>query len=209
MSENTNYSHKDAANRVYNFYAAQHTNLGNWGRVLFTNDFDNEPELRNRIASIYFSALYDTLEANIRINDTLLKSCKQTEKVKLIYYCEKIKEMCDRIMNLLSKYSIEEQLFIYNFRCQIVHAWQFNPFQKEVSVKYVKDNTLITKKIPFDTYHSLIRVYFNEGDIDDTLFRLLSPIWINKGPFIVGILSLCMVPGNMEIIHKEIFEGVV
>ena len=208
MSDNSLWTHKESANRVYNFYGAQHINLQNWGRVLFTNEFNDEPELRNRIASIYFSALYDTLEAQIRIYDILIKSCEAIGKGKLIYYCKKIEEMCDYIKLFLEKYTVEEQLFIYNFRCQLVHAWQFNPFQDEVAVKYVKDERLINEKMPFDKYHSLIRPYLEEGDFDAVLSKLLSPIWGKKEPFIVGILNLTMVPGNMEILHREIFEGV-
>jgi hypothetical protein len=202
------WTHRDIANRVFQFYSAQHSSLQAWAFYLFDESFDGEKELRNKAGTIWFGSLYDTLDGELRILPDLQIAARQIGRPKLIYYADKISEMCIGVKRMFSRYSKEEQLFLYDFRCQLVHTWGSNTFQPQVQIKYVENNELRRETMSFHDYHTAIRPLYECGPPDETLWRLLSPLWQRKEPFLVGLLNATFVPGNLGKLRADIFEGI-
>jgi hypothetical protein len=184
--------------------------MKNWSAYLYESDFGCEPELRNKITAIWFTSLYDTLEAEARGNGSyyqgLLETCRAIGRPRLLHHCKKIENLCQGIRIFMDGYRVKEQIFIQDFRNQLVHGWQGNPLEELVTVKYVWKGRYKRRKVAWDCYHRVQRNLARRGH-DSILAELFGPIWRMEPHFVRELLQLSNVHGNLDRLRREIFEG--
>lgn len=204
-------SHRDIANRVFCFLLAPAIVLKNWGFYLYEKEFDGEPELRNKLTAIWFSSLYDTLAAEVRDNgayyQNLFEACERIGRPGLLRHCCLIPSLCGGIRQFMDDYSVKQQIFIQDFRNQLVHGWQANPFEEKVAVKYVWRSRFITKRISW-ACNTRVQRRMHQRGIDNVLTELFEPIWRQEHHFVRELLRVTQVSENLERLRKEIYEGV-
>src|SRR5579863_3869934 len=164
--------HQETCNLIFQFFAEQQAVLQNWGFYLFNEQFKGELELRNKLGSIWICSLYDTLDGEERVLPELLNSSEKSASPILVHYCGQISELAKATRRFLASLSRPQQLFLQDFRNQLVHAWQINPRQARVSIKYVSGNRLIREQVDREAYHLEIRPFYEEG-IDQSLAAIV------------------------------------
>jgi hypothetical protein len=157
---------KDLANRIYSIVTAPSSLSATWVFYLISEDFDEEPELRNKIFVIYVLGLTDSCWEyrekinNMRINAGKIKSkCGKHYLNCIIYYF-------DAILDLLSIFNLEEMIFLSELRHQYVHGHWSEIHKESRRVRYVKNGLMVAEKISSDMYWKFFR---DLGGGDDTM----------------------------------------
>jgi hypothetical protein len=167
MSDDTpfkpKWTRRQVANHLFAFYSDMMGCFKNWALYLFEPDFDSEPELRNKANAIWISSLIDTLEGEKRILDDLEKHAHHYENQAHIACCEFIRRICRAVEEILALYSKEEQLFLDDFRDQLVHSWRWKFW-----IRYFERRAVAQDKVTFTDYHAIVRPFYERG-VDTSL----------------------------------------
>lgn len=154
---------------------AAHTNcLKSWGIYLLDKDFDNEPELRNKLGTIWISSLLDTLEADYRFIPEIEKEAAELGFQVIVRNCQEVKKFCSVVADLLNLYTREEQLFILAIRHQLVHGYINYRHREIITVKYSKCKKIVIENIMREEYHKLLEPFYESSpSLDQTLKPLI------------------------------------
>jgi len=156
-------------NRVYGLFQDNLSCVEAWGFYLFSEELDNEQELRNRLGTIWLASLFDSVNAQTNL---IAKYSEQASELNLIHiprYCNQASVFIDSVKGILQKYTVAEQLFIQSLRNQWVHSHLSGRHEDSIRVKYVENDSLINKNLPHDEYHEIMRPLFEQGNLDVTL----------------------------------------
>lgn len=154
-------SHKDVANHVFAFFSGVYFSLMNWGYYIFDPKFDDEPGLRHKAAVVWVCSLYDLFEGEQRILTQLEERATELKRPLLIHYCEQIRMLCEATKEVVERFTMEEQIFLQDWRHQLVHAWLWQPYQDTINIKYFKDGALNREILEFEEYHSIVRKFYD------------------------------------------------
>ncbi|WP_018128619.1 hypothetical protein [Balneola vulgaris] len=97
--------HLNLANRLYEVFRGNITCINTWGVYLFNSDFDNEPELRNKVGIIWICALFDTLEADNKFIPQIIKEAKQEGFESLVHNGIQLQNLCKLTGELLDSFT--------------------------------------------------------------------------------------------------------
>lgn len=147
------------ANRTYEVVVTHVTCMNNWGFYLFNSEFDNEPELRNKIGTIWLCSLLDTLEAQHRFLPEIEKEALANGWPILAYNARRLTGIGTVTSELLGTLSREEQIFLGDFRNQLVHSYLAGRHKKFITVKHCKKGLLISERLVDTEYQALIRSF--------------------------------------------------
>ena len=100
------------ASRAYEVVVTHVTCMNNWGFYLFNSEFDNEPELRNKIGTIWLCSLLDTLEAQHRFLPEIEKEALANGWPIFAYNARRLTGIGAVTSELLGILSREEQIFL-------------------------------------------------------------------------------------------------
>ena len=159
----TEEDRKNYAGKVFMLIMDNLTCVDHWGFYLVNENFDSEPELRNRIGAIWFSSLYDSIEGLDREMDGYKLVAEEHHLENIKKWCSVTTEFIESIADLLSEFSKIEQLFIQDFRDGLVHSWLHKRHQQEFNVRFFKDHELVREKIKGTEYFGLIRPLYAQG----------------------------------------------
>lgn len=197
---------KQIANFIFAFFSDNLCYISNWGFYLFDQEFDKEVELRNKISAVWICSLLDTIDGKERIYDDLRARASQFENKYLIQYCDHIESLSEAVKDVLNLYSKEEQLFVFDFRDQLVHSWRWKVHQPDFWVTYFADDKIKKEKQEFDDYHASIRSFYEAG-IDNSMKQIVERFKNSPTRYWAAIREL-QKPGIMDKIHKEKFMGI-
>ena len=148
--------------------------LESWGFYLFDDDFNDEPQLRNRLGAIWLASLFDSLHAEIRQvkkyrNASLIRGLNHLPR-----YCDQAEYFFGTVREIMGKYSKSEQIFIVYLRNQWVHSFLSGRHAEKVGIKFVENDKLKSEQLTRDQYDELVRPHFKKASLDQTLQELVS-----------------------------------
>lgn len=187
------------ANRLYEVFLGNLTCINTWGVYLFDSDFDGEPELRNKIGTIWFCALLDTLEAEGRFIPQAIQEAENEGWESLVYNGRQLQNLCKLTSELLDSFTREEQIFLLDLRNQWVHGYLAKRHRDNVSVKYAQNGKLHTEKLTRAEYTEITRMFFEQGNLDDTLSAIISRALDQKHRYWTAI-------GVLQKFEKEMYR---
>lgn len=197
--------HLKLSNRLFEVVLGNVTCMENWAFYLFDSEFDNEPELRNRIGVIWFCSLFDTLEAS---EHQLPKIAAEAQKLgfeSLEHNAIELQKFCRVVGDLIAQYSREEQAFIVSMRNQYVHGYLNGRHQECINFKYYAHGRVVKEVLPFADYNDLIRGFFENGSTFDVTMTKLLALALNRTHLYWRLVE-ALRRNKMEI-YKGIREG--
>lgn len=166
--------HLSLANRLHEVVIGNLTCVRAWGFYLFDSEFDGEPELRNKIGTIWFCALLDTLGAESRFIPQAIKEAEDEGWESLAHNGRQLKNLCELTSELLSSFTREEQIFLLDLRNQWTHGYLANRHREKVTVKYTQNGELRSEHLPHADYAEITRAFFEKGNLDATLQPIIA-----------------------------------
>ena len=167
-------AHLRLSNGIFSLFADNVTCIRTWGFYLFSPEFDAEPELRNKIGTIWLASLFDSLEGEQR---TVAKYREEAMRLGYAHHvdaCDQATRFFRRIEGVLRDYSKAEQLFLNDLRDQWVHSWLARRHRDEFPIKWFDGTSMVRENITRDEYYGLIRpLYESPEGLDPTLFILI------------------------------------
>ncbi len=159
-------------NRVYEVVSSNNTCVSNWGFYLFSHEFDKEFELRNKIGTIWICSLMDTMEAQQIELPKLKKEADEQGWFMLADAIDQLSNFCVLVGELLEVLSREEQIYLYDYRNQLVHAFLTSRHKDIISVKFFAKKRFEKEKIPYEEYHRICREH--TGTLDSYLSTIIA-----------------------------------
>ena len=164
----------DLINAIYCLLLDNLSCTRNWGFFLFSPEFDEEIELRNRIGAIWISALLDSLEGEQRALESYRKDAEGRGVAHLLKACDDVEAFVGSVKEVLSRYTREEQLFISNYRDICVHTWLARRHNPVSTYKHFDGRTLVREKLTSAEHEDLIRPFYERGDFHGMVQELAS-----------------------------------
>jgi uncharacterized membrane protein YcgQ (UPF0703/DUF1980 family) len=161
------------ANRLYEVVVANLTAIQAWGFYLTDPEFDDEPELRNKLATLWIGSLIDTLEAESRFLPEAAKEAKEKGFVSLAHNAQQLQNFCVIVGEVLALFTREEQIFLADLRNQWVHTYFANRHRDKISVKYADKGKIVTETLTRQQYVVVMESIYRRGDLDRDI---LSPM---------------------------------
>jgi len=161
------------ANRLYEVIVSNINCLNNWGIYLFNPDFDNEPELRNKIGTIWLCSQLDTYEAHHRHIPEVVQEAKKNNWPSLIHNAKQIRHFCYAAGEVLNKFSREEQIFLVDFRNQLVHSYLRGRHSQAIKVKYYSNGQLMTESLSWKEYSDITKQFYEKAPLDEVLAQII------------------------------------
>lgn len=165
--------HLDLVNRLYEVICGKLSCIQVWGVYLFDSDFDDEPELRNKIGVIWICSLFDTIDAENRFIPEIIREAELEGWDKLVHNARQVQNLCKMTSELLSIFTMEEQIFMFSVRNQWVHGYLSNRHRDLISVKYLQDGKIKSEKMPRSEFIKITNSFFIKGGLDTTLKPLV------------------------------------
>lgn len=195
--------HLNLANRLYEVIVGNLTCINTWGIYLFDDDFEKEPELRNKVGTIWFCALMDTLEAESRFIPQAIKEAEENGYDSLVHNGRQLQNLCKLTSELLDQFTREEQIFLLDLRNQWTHGYLANRHQEQVTIKFSQNGKIRSELIPHNEYADITRSFFEKGSLDETLQPILSRAFDKRHRYWEGVSVLQKLEKEMYRILRD------
>lgn len=143
-----------------------------WGFHFFSPEFDNEPELRNRIGAIWITSLLDSLEGEIRLLASIRERAAERDLPHVLDACDEIELFLECIKEVLEKFSPREQVVLSDMRDQLVHSWLGRRHTPYLSIRYFDGESFVREKLLQEEHSQIIREQ-QIGTVDEALLPLI------------------------------------
>jgi len=163
----------DLINAIFCLFSDNVNCINNWGFYLFSSEFDDEPELRNKIGVIWLISLLDSLEGEKRALEDYESEAIRRSLPHLVVICKQACKFFRMIEEVLSLYSREEQIFLNDIRNQSVHSWLARRHMHEFQITYFNGTELVREKITQESFNGIVQPFFMAGSLDETLCKLI------------------------------------
>jgi len=161
----------DLINSIYMLLADNVNCARNWGFFLFSKEFDNESELRGKLANIWLHALVDSLEAEQKNLLEYEGRCHDLGLVNLVSGCAEVRKFLSTVREVVSHYSRTEQLFLLDNYRQLTSGFT-DRSAVMIPVRYFDGQRVVSEWLERVTYHDLIRPLYEKGKLDGTIKEL-------------------------------------
>jgi hypothetical protein len=207
--------HIQLINGIFTLLSDNVNCIGNWGFYLFDPAFEAERELRNKVGAIWLTSMLDSLEAEVRSAETYQKQADEHGLHHLSNVLEQVRTFFRYIREILALYSREEQLFIRDFRDQIVHSWLARRHVDAFRVKYFSAGEFRQERISSEDFNALLRPFYASGPLDRTLATLLGrgldqglPYWkaVHELRAKLPMLQDAMILGRMFVLSSLVAD---
>lgn len=165
--------HLELANRAYEVVIASLTPLEAWGFYLTDSAFDREPELRNRLTTLWICSVLDVMEAELRFLPEIKREAEQNGFVILADNCIQLQKYCTLAGEFLDQFTREEQIFLMDIRNQWVHGYYAARHRNIIKVKVVTNGKLEVESLDIEDFRHIVRSFYEDGK---TLDQALAPI---------------------------------
>ncbi len=170
----------DLINAIYCLFSDNITCINTWGFYLFSNEFDDEPELRNKIGVIWLVSLLDSLEGEKRALEDYESEAIRRGLSHLVDICKQASRFFRIVEEVLSLYSKEEQIFLNDLRNQFVHSWLARRHVNEFQITYFNGTAMVRERITQEYFNSVVQPFYMAGTLDNTLNKLISRFMARK-----------------------------
>ena len=176
----------------------------NWGVYLQAKEFDQESELKNKVIAIWISSLIDPILKEEGWLNNYLEKAKALNLIHLERYAKQAQYFFKSMKNLLSLFSREEQVFITDFRNQLVHGLLAGRHENKRLIRYVERGQLVEKHIPRHEYEEIIRTVIGSSSMDEVLCDLRARFTGAKSEYWAIFRELQI---NEKIIYEAMMAG--
>lgn len=183
--------HLNLANRLHEVVIGNFTCINTWGVYLFDANFDDKPELRNKVGVIWLCALLDTLEAESRFIPDAIREAEKNGWDSLVHNGKQLQRLCKLTAELLNVFTRDEQIFLIDLRNQWTHGYLANRHRDRVAIKYADSGAIKFEQIPRSEYIEITRAFYEKGNLDETLKSIVDRALDKKHRYwtAVGILK--------------------
>ena len=165
------------ANKLYEVVISNVCCLRNWGFYLFDKHFESEVELRNRVATLWICSQFDTLEAQKHRLPKIRAEAQQNGWPTLVHASDQLEKFCTLISRFIGNLSREEQIYLLDFRNQLVHSYLSGIHESRIKVKCIHQGQFVTENISTDQYNEIIRSFYEGGKtVDQVVAPLVTPL---------------------------------
>lgn len=176
----------------------------NWGIYLQAKEFEREPELKNKIIAIWISSLIDPIAKEEGWLKSYLVKARSLGLIHLERYANQAQYFFQSMKNLLSTFTREEQIFITDFRNQLVHGFLAGRHGETLKVRYVSNGEFVTQDIPRQEYEEIIRSVIENSTMDEVLAGLRLRFTDAKSEYWTIFREL---QTNQKILHEAMRAG--
>ena len=163
----------DLVGGLFGLFADNLNCVRNWGLYLFSPEFDDELELRNRLGAIWITSLLDSLEGERRSLDSYRREAQVRGLPHLLEVCDQVALFIECVKDVLRLYSRSEQIFLNDFRDQIVHSWLARRHVPRFRIKYFDGSTTVQEQLTPAEHANIVRPLYAAGVLDQTIYVLL------------------------------------
>jgi len=176
-----------------------------WGFYLMDPEFDDEPELRNKLGTIWICSLLDTLEAGGRFLPAVAKEAEPKGFQSLVFNARQLQNLCVLMAEVMDLFTREEQIYLVDSRNRWVHSYLANPHGDVVVVKYAAGGKIKTERLANADYHTIVRSFYEDGkNPDAVLAPMVARALDQKLRYWVAIGTL---QKKKEAIYAALLEG--
>src|SRR3989304_76778 len=148
-----------------------------WGFYLCDPQMDTEQELRNKLTAIWIRALIDSIEGEQRYLADYRVEAERRGFRNTVLLCERASEYFQCVRDLLSRFTKEEQIFLFHVRNLLVHGWVNAEHSDHINIKFFDGSRVVVEQLDRETYWNLKReflghFYSGKAEMD----RVLAPI---------------------------------
>lgn len=190
-------------NSIYEVIRGNTTLVDAWGFYLFDPEFENEPELRNRLMVIYLGGVFDLTSQELEKIPRSIKVARDAGFDVLAQSGEQIMRICRVAARLLSEFTESEQLFIIDLRNQYVHGYLAGIHNERISRKIIIDSRIVYRYYSYDEYHKYIRENYNGRTLDEILGEFRERA-LSSWPAYWGVIG--QLRANRDEIYKALRE---
>lgn len=190
------------AGKIAEIWIGAATPFEAWGFYIFSNEFADEPELKNKLMVLYLAAAFDLVEAETRHLPAAIKEAEDEGFSTLAENGKQLKNIGRAAAKLLSLFSTEEQLFIQAVRNTWVHGYLAGRHSDTIKAKLVRDGAIDTVSLTHKEYHDRVRPIYERGELDDTLSEIRARAISSCPEYWKGIEEIC----SVEDIHQLLIE---
>lgn len=152
------------------------TCLENWGFYLFSPEFDKESELRNKLGVLWICSLLDTLEAQSRWLPEMEVEAHSCGWPTLEHAARELAKFCAVVGEVIVLFSREEQIFLIEYRNQLVHSYLSGRHRADVSVKYYQQGKFLRRTLPAAEYRAIVRPFYEAGQLYNSVASIVSRV---------------------------------
>lgn len=191
MTQPALYEHRALINGIACLLSDNVICAKTWGFYIFSDEFADEPELRNKCGVIWLIALLDSIEGEARTLTKYETEARDRGLANLLVVCAQVRVFIRQVSAILALFSREEQLFLAALRDQWVHGWLNRRHQARFTIKYFDGAKVVSEELSHDSYHSTIRPLFEHpAGLDGHLPLLLDRAVRNELPYWQSIHAL-------------------
>lgn len=165
---------RDLYNGLFAIFSDNLNCIKGWGFYMFSPEFDNEQELRTRVGVIWLCSLLDSVEGERRSLASYRKKATERGLNSLLPFCDQAERFVKTVEEILSRYSRDEQLFISDFRDQVVHSWLGRRHMDRFRVRHFDGKTIVREELELMAHADIVRPFYEKGIYDLDLPGLLS-----------------------------------
>ncbi|AKX47405.1 hypothetical protein AKN93_02400 [Thiopseudomonas alkaliphila] len=180
--------HLELVNKLFDVLVGSITIIECWGVYLFDSEFDQEIELRNKVGTIWLCALLDTIRAEQRYIPEIIREAESLGFSILVENAKEIINLCQLTKELVSQFSMEEQVFLTSIRNQWVHGYLAGRHKERVTYNYLDDaGKVIKQEFTQKELEDINRKVFNPEGLDSTLYSIVSKGLNRKHRYWMGV----------------------
>lgn len=188
-------------NKVLFFFHRPYICTNNWVDYVFSEKYEKDRPLRTKSAILILTSLLDVVSSHDKKIEDLKNEAVSFNYGYLVRYCEQATEFKSSILELFRLYTKEEQVFLQDYRNQLVHGYLNGQNEKIIKIKYVSDTgTIEVKNICAVEYNKLINNIHDRGLFGDVSLELI-------GRFINKDLKFWKIWQEYSSIHSELYRN--
>lgn len=167
------FDNLDLVNGLLTLFSDNVNCITNWGFYLLDPQFANEPELRNKVGTIWLISLLDSIEGETRAAALYRSAANEQGLAHLVSVADQLDRFFACIREVLCLFSREEQIFLRDFRDQLVHSWLARRHAPSTAVKIFLNGELKVERIDRSAFGTLVRPFYEAASLDQTIGALL------------------------------------
>ncbi len=147
---------------------------------MLSDKYQGDRPLITKAMVLLFTSLLDVVSSHSKKIDGFKNEAVSKNQLHLVRYCKQSYELVDSIIELWSAFTEEEQIFIQDYRNQLVHGYLNGQNEKHIRVKYIKNGELNVKSMPEREYRLLISQIHERGLFGDVVLELVMGLMNKK-----------------------------
>ena len=163
MSEDlTRLNNGNFANRVLYLLEDSLSFARYWGFYMRDPEMEREQELRNKLTAIWLRALIDAIEGEQRYLAKYKEEAERREFKHVVILCERTAEYFQYVRALLSRFSKDEQIFLFYVRNSLVHGCFNAQHSDHINIKYFNGFRVEAERLDRQTYWNRKREFMGD-----------------------------------------------